>query len=176
MSNDRFFNKKHKYEILFPIQNLELEGKSFTVGNVQFFVYTEYQSKKYMKKIKETLEKNPHYKNKPRKIKNALKQFGIFYRDEKSINSIFAKTHIYGRIEEAYEKAYEKVSSAINVLKLYREINDDFYRRYFGIKGEVISNDLRIVLRHTTNMEGFIPTMERIGFLYPFRIDRERKN
>jgi len=170
-----FFDKKHFYEFIFPIDNLELIGRSFSIGKVKFFEYNIYKYNKIMKKIRVKINKNQYYVNRPQAKKNVLNHISNYYKLNLTDNDkkICAITEDYGHIDDAYLHALHDVKIAINVLKLYRYQNDDFYKTYFGIQGEIIPRKARAVLVKASP-DMFRPSVEAYGSSYPYKIDNQR--
>ncbi len=171
-----FFDKKQFYEFIFPIENLEITKRSFTVGKVRFFEYNNYQFNKIMKKIRMKIDQNQYYNQRPQAKKNVIATLRKYY--ELNLNDNGNKTcaiaESYSHIDDAILQTLHDVKIAVNVLKLYRYQNDDFYRTYFGIQGEIIPRNVRAILAKASRSEMYRPSVETYGSSYPFRVDDRR--
>ena len=110
-----FFDKKHFYEFIFPIDNLDLTKRSFTIGKVRFFEYNEYHYKKLMKKVRNKINQNQYYSTRPKEKNNAIKRISKYYKlnIEDGDKKTCAVTESYGHIEDAYLHALHNVKIAI---------------------------------------------------------------
>lgn len=174
MSN--FYNRKHSFEFVFPIENLKLiDRRTFIIGKVKFFKYSKYQFNKSIRKVESLLNKNIYYIKhldaKKNVIENAKKLYG------KNKGKICAVIEKYGYVEDAYFKALSDVKTAVDVIKLYRNPgvqDDNFLGRFFGIEGEVVSRGVRAVFIKALGSENYRPTAEVYGSSIPFKINLDR--
>lgn len=174
----KFYDKKHFFEYVFPIENLELTDKrSYKIGNVNLINYNDYQYNKSINKIKKILDKNRYYKDRNKAKKNVISHAEKIY--EKNIGKVCAIIEEYGYIEDAYFKALSDVKTSINVLKLYRNPgvqDDNFLGRFFGIQGEVLTRGVRSVFIKAQKTENYRPTAEVYGSMRNYKIDNMRVN
>ena len=52
-----FYNKKHFFEFVFPIENLKLYMRGFSVGRTTFLKYTNYKFNNTMKELRKIINK-----------------------------------------------------------------------------------------------------------------------
>jgi hypothetical protein len=160
-----FLSEKQEWTFVAPIQHLSLDD-SLEIGTVSFCNYGEIKDE-----IKNVLHKlifeneSITDKEKPETYNNAVKDVEKI-KDE----DIVAITKVKGVFESAKQLALSKIRLAINVIKLYSYLEDD----YFGIKGEIISQSSRILIGYNNNRMR-IP-YEILGPLPNFKIDKDRLN
>lgn len=155
-----------------PLENIELQVKFFKIGDVRLSVFNERKMRKCINLFKSILEHNPHHVAKEKKkFLDDIKKHCC----EPNIGKICAEVRIGGAIDKAHESALEKIRMALNVLRLYTYPNEfDFNKKYFGIVGEVIPSIVRSTIRYQEDFRKASPTLERVGFLFPFEINRRR--
>jgi len=172
----KFYERKHFFEYIFPIENLDLTDKrSLKIGNIKLIKYNEYQYSKSIGKIKSLLDKNTYYIAHPNAKDNVIKRTRQIYKRNK--NKVCGISEKYGYVEDAYFKALSDVKTCINVLKLYRNEgvqDDNFLGRYFGIEGEVLARGVRSVFIEAKKSENYRPTAEVYGSMRPFKINDDR--
>ena len=155
------------WNFIIPIDNMEIKLKKLQIGDVTFCKFTSYRRKKERKRIWDIIKNNPHYSLEWKK-----KQ--VKFYDENTFSQLHDKTcalvQITGRLEKAHYKAYEKVETAIAILKYYLRLNDP--SRYFHVIGKVISNIHRFTLRYKEDGKEYNTFHEQIGPLFPFELDK----
>ena len=159
------------HTFVIPIENLKLEKRGLTVGNVKLFNFTKSQEKKWRNKIRSILSSNPYYSSqqKDKMIKDLLKCHITPLKDK-----VCAEVIVKGKLRRAQEKAFREIGFALDVLKLYNYRNDDFYRRYFNIEGEVIRPIIRSILSYTPSQHRMNPSIERVGYMDSYTLDDQR--
>lgn len=155
-----------------PLENVKLQAKFFKIGDVRLSVFNKRKMRKCVNVFRSILGPNPHYSAEEKeKFLNGIKK----YNCEPNIGKTCAEVRIGGAIDKAHESALEKIRMALNVQRLYTYPNEfNFYKKYFGIVGEVIPSIVRSTVRYQEDFRKASPTLERVGFLYPFEIDSRR--
>ena len=155
-----------------PLENVKLQVKFFKIGDARLSVFNKRKMRECVNVFRSILEPNPHYSAEEKeKFLNGIKK----YNCEPNIGKTCAEVRIGGAIDKAHELALEKIRRALNVLRLYTYPNEfNFYKKYFGIVGEVIPSIVRSTIRYQEDLKKTSPTLERVGFLYPFEIDSRR--
>lgn len=159
------------WNFVISVENLRLHPRSVKVGNVMLFKFTPSRQKETRTRMWRLIKDNPHYDTKWKK--NHVKNY-----EDKFLSSLKDKTcafvQVKGRLEKAQLTAYDKVETAIAVLKLYRFRNYDFYRKYFHLTGKTIRATNRYTLRYSEDGQRINPMIERVGFFFPFELNNER--
>lgn len=163
-----------KFIFYIPIYNLKLKGiRSISINSkIKLITFTKYQRNKIHSFLKKLINNNPHYRDNEEMKKEILK----FY--SKDLDKYNSKTCVRIEINDkdaknALSRSIEITNQIINIIKLYRYPNDDSYKRYFGIDGEVIERGNRTFY----SIEGVNKVTthgERIGPLFEFEIDKTR--
>jgi len=171
---ERLGSQVGNWRIVVPLDNLTIAKKRrLHIGDVTFSQFTRSRMRGTLAKIRAYLLQNPHYMNKPKFISEYIQA----RRDHdvgKLVGTTCAEIVIFGRAEKAYEEALPKIEEAIAGIKLCRYPNDDFYGRYFGIRGSVITSTLRQMLMYPKG-PGFVGARSEIaGTLHEVELDTER--
>ena len=120
--------------VLVPIENLDIANNTMKIGSVKFFRLTN----KYIGKIVANLE----WHSAKKQLLKARKRDRLLQTVKPWIDNIWAEVPIVGNPKELFgvsNDALNRIDEALNVVRLYRYWNDDFYGRYFGIPGSVVS-------------------------------------
>lgn len=169
--NREFRTELGTWNFTIPIENLKLQPRSFKIGDVTFFTFTPHKRKKMKSMMWKLLRDNPHYDIEWKK--NYVKS-----HDEKELSRIEGKTcalvQIKGKLEKAHLTAYDKVETAIAILKLYRYALYDTHQKYFHFTGKVVPQETRITLCYTNDGRNISTLLEMVGFLFPFELDNKR--
>jgi len=146
------------YEFVLPIENLYLKTRFFIVGNTKFFKLSSNKRREYIQ------------------LHEKISSLKELIEDQFKIGGTYASIKVDAtNKEEGYKKAIEEIDTSLNIFKLYRYPNDDFYRRYFGIKGEVIPTDTRVILyKEILGGIGSYTKVEKTGFSYQYTLDKTR--
>jgi hypothetical protein len=159
-----------KWSFVIPIANLTLERKQLKIGNVKFFTFTDSHVTSW-----KSMFYNTSYKLKP--------EARAKYRDE-ICNSVLAPLKkcvcaeiiVEAKYERASELALQEVRNALHVITMFFLGNEDFYRSYIGIKGEIVAanstDSRRNVLLASNELPGF--DTEMAGPRYPLELDKTR--
>ena len=164
-------NPTDKWVLVIPVENLQLSKRRLKIGRVVFFKFTKIHLARYARITKNILAPNVHYTREQKRQHVKLVRERIL---EPLLNKTCAETHLSGHLEDVTQETLNVVDAALNVMKLYRYINDDFYSRYFGIAGTVVPIVRRDMLRVNVSETHFDPTSSMVGHLFPFEIDNER--
>ena len=165
-----FQNEIRDWIFIVPINNLVVK-RIFSVGNVRFYVLNNHRKKKVKNILLNNLKNNKNYtENQKEKI---LKNVQKIYITPLS-GSTCAEVKVMGVLDHAQQLAFHRIRLAISALKLYAYPNDDFYKRYFGVIGDVIGPTHRVCLRYTVDEKRFNPSFEKIGYLDHFSLDGDR--
>jgi len=159
-----------RWSFVIPIANLTLERKQLKIGNVRFFTFTDSHVTSW-----KSMFYNTSYKLKP--------ETRIKYRDEICNNvlaplkqCVCAGITVEAKYERASELALQEVRNALHVITMFFLGNEDFYRRYIGIKGEIVAvnstDSRRNVLFSSNGLPGF--HIETAGPRYPLELDKTR--
>lgn len=167
--------KIDEWTFILPIENLKLMRKYLTIGEVKFFVFSKYQYSKWLREYKYILDNNKHYKDKNNFKKEDIKKFRERLLNP-LLNSTCAKIKVKGTNSGAKQVAIKKVDLALSCIKLYSYPNDSFYKRYFGIKGEIIPPNIRPILSQKEGQHHLNPSLESTGYAYSFELDTDRLN
>ena len=164
-----FYSQIEEYTFVIPIHNLQVV-QSFSIGDVTFKNFSEFQRKKWVGVQARIIKNNPHLtKDQKKSFNNRLKEELL----KPLVGNACAETKCRAREERAKEIAFMKVSTAIDIIKLYCLYGKRASDCVFGLKGEVLVSSIRTVLQLTTSGSPvFTPTLERIGPLLPLRIER----
>jgi hypothetical protein len=161
--------KISEWTFIIPIENMKLYNK-ITIGNVKFALFNNNTRKKYRKKLRAFLYLNPNYDMMTKKR---------FFEDysERFFDSILGKSCAFvteeGNIDKIRFRVYDNIITCLAVLKLFRYPNDDFYRRYFHIKGEVHTS-IRSTFIYKENWSGIYPYIDRIGYMYEYDVNKDK--
>jgi len=170
-----FYTKIDEWTFILPIENLKLRTKALTIGEVRLFIFSKYQRSKWLREQKYILEHNPHYKDNVKFKRDLTKKF-----KEQNLNPLLgwtcAKIKIKGTNSGAKQVAIKKADLALSCIKLYSYSNDGFYKRYFGIKGEILPPSIRSILSQKDGHHHISPSLERTGYLDTFELDTHRLN
>jgi len=111
------------------------------------------------------------------KVKN-IKPIHKLVKNQIKVNSTLCEINTISRnYEDAFKESVSEIDTSINVLKLFRNSNDNSQRKYFGQIGEVISGDSRVIIvEQLTGRYTFNLRVENVGFLIPFILDAGRIN
>jgi hypothetical protein len=134
------------WRVVVPLQNLAIPNRrKIRIGKVDFFLFSKNRGKRTLEQIRASLKRNPNYANDDKFIANYL---GRMEKDVVGdlVGNTCAETEVYGRVDNACEEALPKIEEAIAAVKFFHYLNDDFYGRYFGIVGRVISQVRRVML------------------------------
>ncbi|VVB53088.1 Uncharacterised protein [uncultured archaeon] len=157
-------NKKvDNFEVVIPIENFKITS-NLDVGDVEFFVFDKtYCSKWFPDSTTEDDKKLEKNKKPPDIIENQL------------MNRTCGSVRIKGSPEYVIEAGRNKISLALNILRLFTYVRgDDFYRRYFGLKETLTCNGVDGVYL-VTDKGLKVESHYRTGFLFPFEVDDNRK-
>jgi len=169
--NREFRGSLGTWNFVISIENLKLQPRSFKVGDVTFFKFTPLRQRQMRTKLWKLIKDNPHYTTEWKKqyVKDS---------DEKILSLITDKTcafvQVTGRLEKAQLIAYDKVETAIAILKLYRSPRYDSSREYFHITGKVVQTTNRLTLGYSQDGQKIDTLLEKVGFLFPFELDDKR--
>lgn len=169
--NSEFRSSLGAWNFVISVENLKLQPRSLKVGDVTFFKFTPHRRKEMRTKIWKLIKDNPHYTTEWKKqcVKDS---------DEKILSLIRDKTcafvQVTGRLEKAQLIAYDKVETAIAVLKLYRSPRYDSHREYFHITGKVVQITNRLTLRYSQDGRKIDTLLEKVGFFFPFELGNKR--
>ena len=159
------------WNFIVPIENMKLQPKSLKIGKAKFFTFTQYKRKEMRTRSWRLIKDNPNYNIEWKK--KFVKDY-----DEKILSLISGKTcalvQVRGRLEKAQLIAYDKVETAIAVIKLYRTSLYDEQMQYFHITGKVVPTTNRLTLRYSEDGHNINPMMEKVGFFFPFNLDDKR--
>jgi hypothetical protein len=174
---DKKLKSKIQYHtFLVPIANLEIPNKSraFYVGDVKFFVFSKSRAAKWLRQFKKNIantKSKKYLKDKSGKtyIAQTKKHF-----IEPLLGKTFAEVKSVGTERVAKRKAINRARLALSILKLYNLPQDDSFRRYFGIEGEVNAGTRRMIPRLYPQGGVDSITSEVIGYMDPFSIGKVR--
>jgi hypothetical protein len=165
-------NEIREWIFIVPINNLSIK-RTFSVGNIKFYVINNYRKKKIENILLNILKNNKNYTDTDNQKKKILRDVQKIYINPIS-GSTCAEVKVKGVLDYAQELAFHRIRLAISALKLYAYPNDDSYKRYFGVFGEVICPANRVCLRYTVDGKRFNPSVEKIGYLNQFLLDKDR--
>ena len=159
-----------KWSFVIPIANLTLERKQLKIGNVKFFTFTDSHVTRW----------ESMFYNTSHKLKSETR---AKYRDEIRNNvlaplkqCVCAEITVEAKHERALELALQEVRNALHVITMFFLGNEDFYRRYIGIKGEIVAlnsaDSRRNVLFSSNGLPGF--DIETAGPRCPLELDKTR--
>ena len=166
-------SKIEDWIFILPIENLKLIRRTINIGDVKLFTFTKNQYSKHLKNYKLILNNNEHYKNNKKFKDDAINNFKKYFLNN-LINWTCAEVKVKGTNEGAKQVAIKKTDLALSAIKLYNYSNDDFYKRYFGIKGEIIPPNNRQIISLKVNQHHLNTSLEKIGYMYPFELDKQR--
>lgn len=165
--------KIDEWVFILPIENLKLSKRSITIDGIKLFTFSKYHYYKWLREYKYILDNNPHYTNNTTFKAKAIKNFKDHYLNH-LLNETCAKVKVKGTNEGAKQVAIKKIDLVLSCIKLYSYSNDSFYKRYFGIRGEIIPSNIRAILSQKEGEHHLNPSSERTGYLYPFELDKNR--
>jgi hypothetical protein len=162
------------WKVVVPVQNLAIPTRrKMRIGRVSFYRFSENRSQRTLQQIRSFLNRHPKYANDLEFIRKYVKS-----RKERDVGDLVGKTcaetEVYGKADNAFEDALPRIEEAVAALKLFHYLNDDFYGRYFGITGRVISQVRRVMLLYPrgSGMVGFESAW--VGARSEFEIDKDR--
>jgi hypothetical protein len=160
------------WNLVIPIENLKITMRRLKVGPVSLVRYTKNRVAALRRLDWNMFAQNPHYSHDRASMARHTKLVRELTKDwsEKTC----AEVPVRGTFADVRQNSLNLVEEAINVIKLYRYPNDDFYSRYFGIPGTVIPNVLRAVIGHNAAQTRVSLSTTWIGHTSPFEIDEER--
>lgn len=164
-----------EWEFIIPIENMDILTCRFTISEVELFKFSKYQYFKQLKEYKQILNSNIHYKDNTDFKKSAVKQFRKHNLDP-LLNHTCARIKVKGTHEGAKQLAIKKVDFELSLIKLFGYYNDSSNRMYFGIKGEIIPYNTRIIIGKKTDKKSVHPTWETTGYLFEFTLDKKRRD
>lgn len=174
LNNLKITFKKDIKELVFviPVENLSLK-RSFKVGEVRLYKFNTTRKREVKKMLTNILKNNSHYT--PEQKKKWIEQEDKYILTP-LLGFICAEVRVKGVLDFAHHQALEKARMALSVLKLYTYNNNDSYKSYFGIVGEVIRHANRTVLRYPADKKSANPYSEKVGYLFEFELDKDRKS
>jgi hypothetical protein len=153
-------------QVVVPISNLSIE-KSFSVGDVEFKLFSKYQTRKWAGLFREVLKNNPHYNPaQKRDFVNSILEHNLKPLE----GTVCTETTGIGKEEKASEIALRKVNVALDILKMYCMVERGQRDSNFGLKGEVLDSSVRSLLQRSISKKSLTPTLERVGPLFPLVI------
>lgn len=160
--------KLQEKKFIIPLINITISKKYLTIGNVKIYKFNEFRKKSALKKLKNIIFKNSIY-SKEQKEKQFQDRKHFF---DKFKDKYVAEIKVKGTKKESPRIALRKVRNALSILKLYNYMNDKFYKRFFGIEGEIVSGFPRLTFSY--NDKQFNMSASSIGSNYKFEIDKDR--
>jgi hypothetical protein len=162
------------WRIVVPIDNLAVRKRQrFRMGKIAVFTYGPSHSRKALAQIKASLLRNPHYVGKQDFIEKYVKM-----RKQRDIGLLVGKTcaetTVHGRADDAFDEALPKIEEGIAGLKLFHYPNDDFYARYFGISGRIVSGSVRPMLLYPQGHGPVGSEIRAVGSRFEFELDSDR--
>lgn len=162
------------WRVVVPLQNLTIPNRrKIRIGKVDLFRFSKSRGKRTLEHIRASLKRNPKYANNHESIDKYLNRTEKYEVGE-LVGKTCAETEVYGRADNAFEEALPKIEEAIAAVKFFHYLNDDFYGRYFGIAGRVISQVRRVMLLYSQG-SGLVGSESAwVGTRYEFEIDASR--
>ena len=169
--NREFRTNLGTWNFIIPVENLKIQPRSFKIGDIKFFKFSPHKRKERRTRLWRLIKNNPHYNTKWKK--NYVKD-----HEKRILLPIEGKTcamiQVTGRIDKAQLEAYDKVETAIAVLKLYKSPLYDQHMQYFNITGKVVPNVIRITLRYSEDGKNINPIIAWVGFRHPFELTNQK--
>ena len=160
----------NEWFFIVPIENLSVKRK-FSVGDVVFYKINRYRKRKLKNLMEKIIKDNKNY------TKKQKKEF-LKTQEKYIINPLegvtCAEVKVRGVIDSAQQTVLHKIRLALSILKLYSYYNDDSYKRYFGIVGEVIRHTDRVIIRYPEDQKNINPLFEKVGYLFEYELDKNR--
>lgn len=162
------------WRVVVPLQNLAIPNRrKMRIGKVDLFRFSKSRGKRTLEQIRAFLKRNPKYANNHEFIDKYLDR-AEKYEVGELVGRTCAETKVYGRADNAFEEALPKIEEAIAAVKFFHYLNDDFYGRYFGIAGRVISQVRRVMLLYPQG-SGFVGFESAwVGARSEFEINADR--
>jgi hypothetical protein len=169
--NNRLKADVKKWTFVVPIANLTLERKQLRVGNVKLFTFADSHVKQW---------KSMFHRSAPIQTSKARTRYSAEIRNNILVplkKSVCAEITVEGRFERAYELALQEVRNAVHVIMMFFVGDEDFYRSYFGVKGEIVARDSpdsrrNILFALPEGLPGY--QTEMAGPRYPLDLDKTR--
>jgi hypothetical protein len=160
------------WNIIIPIENLKITMRSLKIGPVRLVRYTKNRVFTLRALGRKMFAQNPRYSHDRESITRHTTPMRELTKDWPERTC--AEITMQGIFSDVRKSALNLVEEALNVIKLYRYPNDDFYSRYFGIPGTVIPNVLRATIGYNTRQTRVSMSSSWVGHSYPFEIDENR--
>lgn len=169
----RFFKDEiGKWNIIVPLENMKLNQRILKIGNISFYTLTNHRRKEITKRLRKILLPNPNYSQQEKEalVMNIVKEVV-----EPALGKVCAEVMIKGRVEMVFPKALRIIRDSVLAMKLYRNIQDDVFGRYFDLMGGIPTRALRVMLGFS-DQKGFTSEVGTLGTFFPYEIDQRRKD
>jgi hypothetical protein len=87
---------------------------------------------------------------------------------------VVAETTVFGLKDIATMEALHRTRVALAALRLYTWPNDDHYKRYLAVKGEMPEGGTRSIFKFARDGSACATQFGRVGPMFPFELDGDR--